>query len=212
MRYQQGNALLYILIAVGLMAAITYAISRDNSGQQADRMDGARVDLMATQMIEHVASAQQVVHHMTQWGADYAEMTFDLPGSADYDTEPSKQIYHPRGGGLQPMQLNSDMFEGGGTRGWKWQNQTNVEWSTSEATDLIYSFIDLPATVCAKINERLHDDATIPSTTVNFNDVLVNDSTNSDFAVDDCADCENVSSLCVKTGTAHAFYTIIGSR
>ena len=212
MRQQQGSMLVYILIAVALMAAVMYAVSSDNSGQQSERMSDTRADLMASQMVEHVASAQQVVHHMTQWNTDYADMTFDLPGSADYDTAPTKQIYHPRGGGLQPMQLNSDMFEGGGTRGWKWQNKTNVEWSPTTATDLIYSFIDLPAAVCAKINEKLHGNATIPSATFNFNDVLVDDSTNADFETADCAACEKVSALCVKTGTSHAFYTIIGSR
>lgn len=218
MKNQNGNVLLYVLIAVALMAALAYSVSRDNRGEQADRMDDVRTDLIATQMIEHVASAEQVIYNMTQWGADYSDLKFDLPGTADFNTDVTNQVYHPQGGGLQNMQFTSeDMFDPNSTavtpRLWRWMNLVNVEWSPTTATDLTLIFIDLNEAICAKINEKLLGTSDIPVTTLSYSATFHESmATPKDFEVDDCAECENVTSMCIKNSSSYGFYTIIGSR
>ena len=212
---ENGNVLVYVLIAVGLMAAITFAVSRDGGGQQAERMDDTRADLLATQLIQHVASAEQVIYHMTQWGTDYADLKFDLPGTVDYNTDVTNQVYHPQGGGLQVPTYSDDVFEGSATRGWQWQNLTNVEWSPTIATDLIYSFVDVSRPICEKINEELLASSAVPIMDGGLSNRFIHDvMPNGDFAVSVCTECENIKSMCVshQTGTRYAFYTIIGSR
>lgn len=197
------------------MAAITFAISRDGGGQQAERMDDVRADLLATQLIQHVASAEQVIYNMTQWGADYSDLKFDLPGTTDYDTDVTNQVYHPQGGGLQVPEYGDDIFEGGGTRGWQWQNLNNVEWSPTLATDLIFSFIDLTEPVCESINKQLYGNSMIPAYSVAFDTRFQHDNAViQDINVSGCPSCDSNKSFCVvhPLGTRFLFYTIIGSR
>lgn len=213
LQHEHGNALMYVLVAVGLLAALTFAISDDNRGQQAGHVQHARVSLLADQILEHAIAAEQAVYQMAQWGANYDTMKFDLPGSVDYDTDTVNQIYHPAGGGLQAFnQSSEDLYSGGNSRGWQFQNKANVEWSPSASTDLIYSFVDINADICARLNDRLHGSPTIPVATVTISDTFIDNATNADLVISECADCERMKSLCIRNGTTHVFYNIIGSR
>ena len=212
---QKGNVLVYVLLAVMLMAALTYTISRDSGGQQQNQMTDARADLLATDMIKHAASAEMAVYQVTQFGQDFDDLLFDLPGTSDYETNTSRQMHHPQGGGLQIPSGNDNLNDPAATtpRGWTWQNATNVEWSPSAASDVIYSYIDINPDICARINEHLYKDPTIPVTTLDFDEVFDHEGTNADFSVSDCAACENRKSMCVQNGDpAYAFYTVVGNR
>ena len=96
----KGNALLYVLIGIALLASLTYAISKDGGGQQQNQLTAAQVKLLATDLIKHATEAEMAVQQMTQWGIEYDEILFDLPGTAGYSTNVSRQLYHPSGGGV----------------------------------------------------------------------------------------------------------------
>lgn len=215
-RARNGNALVYVLIAVALMVALAYAISRDMGGQQASRSRSDQLQLLASGILSHSASAEQVVFQMAQFGRNYDELLFDTPTDADYTTDTPKQVYHPSGGGLTVFQANNssyfDPVSIHGERGWHWQNQNNVEWTPSAQTDLIYSFLDINPEVCAIINEKLTGDPAIPATTVNFGQTLTMLGSNDDFQITLCPECEDKKALCIKNATTYAFYNIIGSR
>ena len=216
---QRGNVLLYILIAVGLMAAITFAVSRDGGGQQASRMDDMRADLLASELIQHVASAEQVIYHMTQWGADYSDLKFDLPGSADFNTDVANQVYHPQGGGLQVFNIEGDHFPKivhPTSYGWVWKNTTNVEWTPTTQRDLIFTALNIDNKICEHINLKLHGSKSIPSVDMGFvfsDHFNSNDPSIGNFLNSECAECVGKKSMCLARGGGyHAFYTIIGSR
>ena len=208
----KGNVLVYILVAVALFAALTYAVSGENRGSQQNQLSAARVNLLSTDLIKQVTSADMAIQQMVQWGIDYNEVMFDVPGSASYTANPTRQIYHPSGGGLALFQTSDDMFDGTGTTGWQFQGNINVGWSPTTATDLIYSFINVNADICAAINDQLLNDPTIPTTTVDFTNTLTEGGTNANFVVGQCAVCAGVKSMCISDGSTYAFYNTIGMR
>jgi len=203
------------MIGIALLAALIYTINRDGGGQKAGRLDGARVDLLASDLMQHAISAEMAVKQMTAFGVDYDQLLDDKPADVGYSTTPNLQIYHPSGGGVDVFATqDSNLFDAnsGQTRGWQWQNTKNVEWTPTTAIDLVYSFIDLNPDICAELNKRLLGNTTIPTSTVDFDDTFINNTTNTDFVVAECADCEDMKAMCISDGSTYAFYNIIGAR
>lgn len=209
---QKGSVLLYILIAVALMAAVTYAVTRDTGGQDVTKLSESQHKLYAGELIAHSTAANMAVKQITQWGVNYDELLFDGPTDAGYATNTGRQVYNPSGAGLAVFRAQDDYFDENGTTGWAWQGNVNVEWSSTTATDLIYSFINVATPICEQINLRLTGSTTIPTATVSFVDTFTETGNNDPFIASECADCEGVMSLCITDGTTNAYYNIIGSR
>lgn len=212
---RRGNVLLYVLLAVALLAALAYAISGDMRGQQAQRMPQERAELLAVSLMSHVTALEKAVFDMTQFGKNLDDIKFDLPGSTDYQNNRSEQIFHTSGGGVTVFNTDiSNLFNPDVTtkRGWIFQNQTNVEWSATSASDLIYTFLDLNPNLCALLNKKITGSEDIPEVTFDFDDVFTTDGNNTDLTATICPECEEKSGLCIKNGNVHAFYYIIGSR
>jgi hypothetical protein len=209
---QKGNVLMIILLAVALIAALTFAITRDGGGQQVNQLSAAQASLYADRLISHATSARMTIDQMNQWGTDYDEMLFDTPTDSGYASDTGRQVYHPSGGGLSVFKVQDDYFDGNGTTGWEFQRNVNVGWSGSGATDLIYSFINVNDAICAAINKKMIKDDTVPTATVDFVETFTESTTDSPFIAGECADCEDRMSLCITDGTTNAFYNILGSR
>lgn len=208
MKNCKGNVLVYILLAVALLAALAYAISGDSRGQQTTQLDSAKAKLLATDLIKHAVAAEQGVYMMTQFGTNFDEVRFDIPPL----TNIGDQVYHPSGGGLQIFQTNDNHFDGVGTTGWQWQGNVNVGWSGVGGTDLIYTFINVNNAVCEQLNNQLVGNTTIPTATVDFTNTFTESATDDPFIATECAACEGVKSLCITDGTTNAFYTTVGMR
>jgi len=213
MKNCKGNVLVYILLAVALLAALVYAISGDNRGQQQNQLTTAQTKLLASNLIKHAVAAEQTVYTMTQFGADFDDLRFDNPPS----TNLTQQIYSPTGGGLEVFSTSDGYFDANGTIGWRFQGNVNVGWSptsppTLNTTDLIYTFINVNDAVCAQINNQLLGTTTIPTSTVDFVNTFTESATDSPFINTECTACEGVKSMCISDGTTNAFYTTIGMR
>jgi len=72
----KGNVLVYILMAVALLAALTYMISRDGGGQQTNQLSEAEANLRASEIISLAASVRMAVDQMNQWGVKYEDIRF----------------------------------------------------------------------------------------------------------------------------------------
>ena len=202
------------MIAVGLMAALSYSISREGTGSQQNQLTEAKAELLASEIIAHANAAAMAVQKLNQWGVDYDEIQYDAPPGNN--TNASRQLFHPSGGGLEYVEYDASFFEGTQSRGWRVQNETNIEWSpTPTGTDFIYTLIDLKGEICEKINAQLTGSAIMPATDANFGEVFNGASaTDSNFVRSECADCENYKSICIRhSGNGkHAFYNILGMR
>ena len=217
----KGNVLIYVLLAVALLAALTYSISNDNTGTQQNQLTAAQVKLLAGELINHATSAQMAVQQMTAFGVNYEDIKFDLPGTAGYNVDPTLQIYHPRGGGVEISNVNSnslDLFWNSTTDNWnKWylSQNTNVEWTPSTQSDLIYSFGALTKETCEQINNQIYGDTFIPNVSPFSWRAHFQNSSSLDFLASECPECEGKKSMCISgpfDPVFYLFYNVIGSR
>lgn len=83
---EKGSVLIYIFIAIILLAALTFAISRGNREGSAT-IDRERADLHATQILDYVSMMRRAVQSMTINGARPQDLCFYAAGwgNADYD-------------------------------------------------------------------------------------------------------------------------------
>jgi hypothetical protein len=124
-------------------------------------------------------------------------------------------VYHPGGGGMNAFNASDEMFASGSAkRGWVAQTGTNVEWTQTSGSDVIFTFLDVAPKICAAINERLFKDETIPTTTIDASKIFINGGgDDADFATALCPACENKTSMCVQDGDgSYAFYTVVLAR
>jgi hypothetical protein len=221
---QNGNALLYILIAVMLLAILTYTIMGEQRGQQQNQLSDSRIKLLASDLISHANSAEMAFKQMEMFGVEADQVLFDLPGTVGYSANVTRQLYHPSGGGLSLMQnLDSHIIEPywfTGPDGWnKWtlKNTTNVDWTPSALNDATYSIGGISEELCSKINNQLVGSSDIP--TLDPFDwkrhFLGGHTSDANFTAAECANCVGKKAYCVQSPTAlnfHLFYNIIGSR
>lgn len=220
---QNGNALLYVLIAVTLLAVLTYTIMGEQRGQQQNQLTESRTKLLASDLISHANSAELAFKQMEMFGVEADQVLFDLPGTAAYSTNVTRQIYHPSGGGLGVFQVD-DQYLGNPVAtsiGWHHRNETHIEWTPTTANDLTYNFFQVKEDICQELNKKLHG----TSTSIN----LVPDDfrTRGHFLyahpmspgdeilqASECPDCNQKKSACVYSVDYdhYIFYNIIGSR
>ncbi len=208
-------------MAVALLAALTYMISRDGGGQQTNQLSEAEANLRASEIISLAASVRMAVDQMNQWGVKYEDIRFDEPSDSGYTTNTSRQIMHPAGGGITLPVENERYFKlsdtGEQAYGWTWKNTTNVEWSKSSANDVIFSAGNLRPDVCTAINKQLTGSNTLPILHNNFQfreHFSHRSSSNIDFMISECSECDKRDALCMYRPERdwHQFYSLAGSR
>lgn len=165
MKYQNGNALFLILIAVALFAALSYAVTQSTSTQKG--IDGEKLSLYANDVLEFAQAVKTGTNFIyTNNGIGEGDIRFAHPDlSALYGNpsslDPNQMVFHQSGGGVQykkaPAAVNdgSDwLFTGKscvaniGTGG----NSCN---SNSAEIDLIAILPNVTQEFCIAINKRL---------------------------------------------------------
>ena len=240
---ERGNALIYVLIAIALFAALSMTLGRQTDTGEAASLSDERAELYATQLIAYAAQAKSSVDQMMFSGADIATLDFALPGSAGYDTgtttDKIKRVYHPDGGGLIAENLPEEAAAYTGNdpeAGWYMGRFNNVEWTKlgpgntsgpggTEAPfeDVILVAYGINERICEKINEKVKGSPAIPQMTASIRNVMIDDVYHTGINVDlttvtpgtpVCADCHNVSTLCVEdlAGNIFGFYSVLLDR
>ena len=222
--YQSGNAMIYVLIALALFGALTLTLSEQNDQADSDDLNQELVELYAGNLIEYAASAQNVIDQMIITGSTIDNIDFINPSSAGFNTAPNiHKVYHPAGGGLNYKgdDYLDEYWEAATERGWQHMTGQNVEWTSTTATDIMFSFMDLDQAICESINETLTGSTAIPAldTGVDLDNIFnVTDAAAAeDFDAVDCAtpaECDGYPSLCVSDdGAANfVFYNIVAAR
>lgn len=102
---QSGNVLFYILIAVGLIAALSFAVTQSGRGS-ARSITEERARLFATEIIEYSNNISAGVTQLRLRGVDVDELCFDDPnwGAANYDyagcADNFNRIFNIEGAGI----------------------------------------------------------------------------------------------------------------
>ncbi len=222
---EKGNALIYILIALALLGALTMLLSRQNERSSGESMTEDMLNFETTRMRSYAASAQDAVNKMIMSGSSVDDLQFFLPNVASYDTGSHiHKVFHPEGGGLNPGNIDPKIFTGTDTDpapGWYMGRFNNVGWSGTPAQDVLLVAHQISQPLCAKINKDLTGSDVIPAIggSGNLRDYLIDTTlhtggANADFTSAICAGCDQKIALCVSNtaGDIWSFFTVIESR
>lgn len=216
---QKGNALIYVLIAIALFAALGFTLNRQTKGSNTSEINAAELEFQAAQLISYAAQTKSAIDQMMITGTSIAQLDFTKPGDAGFDTAPHiHKVFHPEGGGLQPVNLDRDVINQveSTAPGWYLENIINVEWTRSGATDVILTAYQINEPLCRVLNEKITGNSQISDLEIpnDLSDFFADTSSNQDFTLSTCGDCENSLSLCVANEgfSSYAFYTVIVNR
>ncbi len=222
---ENGNAMIYVLIVVALMAALNFLLIRQNDTSEAGSLSEERLEIYAGNIITAASQLKQAVDMMTYSGTQISDLDFTTP-----DDEPAyssgahvDKVFHPEGGGVILPKIPADIINqvnNDPTAKWYIGRFNNVEWTESANQDVILTAHQLTQAVCAKINERLTGSSTIPTLTgaITLRNMLIDDGlhsgTNADFTAANCAGCEGWPQLCISNNgaTIFSFYSVIAQE
>lgn len=112
---ESGSALIYILVAIALFAALSFAMTqnmRGGSGQNEEI-----VQLQATEILQYTNGLQRALRSMRIEGVEFSELSFDNNFVTGYDHvgcgDNKCKIFHIEGGGMayQPP-ITEDWLDG----------------------------------------------------------------------------------------------------
>ncbi len=216
--HQSGNVLIYVLIAVALFAALSFTLARQSKDGNIKQIDQAKVEFLASQMLAYASQMQQGIEQMMITGSDIDELDLLRPQDSGFETAPyTHRVFHPLGGGMvykhMPEEAKAQIASTYPAK-WYLSRFNNIEWTPTSSTDVILAAHQIRKDICQSINKKITGDTAIPILTTDLNDVLLNSTSNIDFTVAVCADCEGYSALCVanKANTAYSFYNIVAAR
>ncbi|HNQ91329.1 MAG TPA: hypothetical protein PKI93_00185 [Alphaproteobacteria bacterium] len=219
-RNQNGNAFLYILIAVILFGALMFAISRSqDSDDSSTELDEGRVTVSANEILGYAASVTNAISQMQAAGAQNSDIDFIMPFEATFNDPPTiSKLFHPDGGGLNYKTLPTNAIEddsAGLDPSYYVGRFNSVEWTPSTTPDVLFVAYEITTPVCEALNLKLRNDATIPTVGGDTLDNLFIDDrlhagSNADFEIANCADCEEIPALCVQNAAGKKlFYSVL---
>jgi len=163
----KGNVLFFILIAIALFAALTYAIT--NSGRSSSSMDKERGTINATDYLSYGASMEKTVGRLLSNDISENGLSFENTIWKQYDgtnvmganaacTTAACKIFDPAGGGLEPRTfpalpvtgVAADVQSGHGV-----VYNLKVTGVGTTAHDLVLMIAVLDQNTCIQINKNL---------------------------------------------------------
>lgn len=118
MRAQSGNVLVYVLIAVVLLAALSYAVTRGSRSGSVEIISEERARFSALELIDYTSLLDQTISFLQARGCRDEEISFDNGfSSTDYSNSnaPSDEICHVfslAGGGVNYNDTYDQIFTG----------------------------------------------------------------------------------------------------
>ncbi|OIN85702.1 MAG: hypothetical protein AUJ12_08285 [Alphaproteobacteria bacterium CG1_02_46_17] len=227
MNTQNGNAFLYILIAVILFGVLTFTLSKSgNQDDSIDELDTGRVSIAANEILAYATSSSNSITQMQASSITNDKLDFMLPSDTDFNNDTALRpnmykVFHPAGGGLNYKTLPKQAIEDDGSApdpGYYIGRFNSVEWTPSVTPDILFVAYELTKTVCESLNTKLVGDSTIPAVTGEtsenlFIDDQLHSGTNADFNISNCAVCEEKPALCISVSHGiddkYIFYSIL---
>lgn len=221
---QSGSGLIYVLIAVALFAALSYALVRQNDSEETAMLQDENIVMYANYVIQYASQIQMGIDNMIFTGSEVSDLDFSLPGEAAFSAGSAADrvhhVFHPDGGNMSAPTFPQALDQGGSdpVSGWYLGAFNNFEWTETIANDVILTAYNIPENVCAAINEQIEGDPTIPTMSVAPKNVLVDDlrhtGTNINFTATQCPGCDDKIYMCVSDsgGNIFSFFSIIEGK
>ncbi len=149
----KGNALFMILIAITLIAALTYAITKSDGGSA--NMTRERASIAADGMAAFAVNLKRAVDNMTRGGISESAISFasaSLTGYGMPDTAPRNEVFNIGGGGVSYLDPPQNVNDGSQ---WEFSGTTAAPGVRDDATpDLMVVFPHLTESVCRAFNRK----------------------------------------------------------
>lgn len=164
---ERGNILFYILIAVVLLAALSYAVSLSGRGS-ISQVNDEKARLLATQILEYANTMANATAQLRLRGISDTNLCFDDTqwGGAGYNnpscTDTAAKIYDLSGAGVTWGQPPGEAMDSAATPDNLWHIYGNNEvqevgttCGAAACSDLVLITDELKEAVCIKINDLL---------------------------------------------------------
>lgn len=161
---ESGNVLMYILLAIVLLAALSYAVSRTSGSGSTAYLSDNQASTAASEILTYAQGVRTAVDKLRLRGCTAAQLNFENGPVAGYinagaPSDDSCDVFSPAGGAVTWATPPTDMNDG---TPWLISGRTTVHQaggvlsgnSASEA-DLAMILFGLSEAVCLKINSRL---------------------------------------------------------
>lgn len=164
---QSGNVFFYILVAVALIAALSYAVANSGRGN-IQQLGEEKARLYATEIIEYANGMASAVAQLRLRGVPVDSLCFDHArwGMADYDhagcADTRNRLFHPDGAGLIWAMAPEQAMDSSAMPDNLWHiyssneiQNTGTTSGTAESADLLLMVDELSLEVCRQINGLL---------------------------------------------------------
>lgn len=157
-KHHSGNVIFILMIAVILIAALTYAISRSESS--VTNLTREKAAIAAAEVSSFAMGVKRSTENMTRQGKSESTISFAAAGLTGYgtpDTLPANEIFHIRGGGVSYMGVPSNVNNGAQ---WEFSSFTAAPGVGDDATpDLMMILPNVQENFCRSYNEKAGYDA-----------------------------------------------------
>lgn len=217
----RGNAFVYILIAIALFGALTFALSGSQETTSVGELNEGRATIAANEILAYAAAAQNSITSLDRMGTNAATIDFVLPSNnTDFNDPPHiNKLFHPEGGGLSYKLLPKDAAVAavtGPEEGYYIGRFNNTEWTPTTAQDVLFTAYGINRQVCEELNYKITGSRTIPSVSdaaATFVDTEYHSGPNADLMISDCATCDEKPALCIDGSSGlYVFYSILVAK
>lgn len=164
---ESGNILFYILIAVTLLAALSFAIAQSTRGN-ISQITEEKARIYSTEIIEYANAMANAVAQLRLRSVGADELCFDHAnwGANDYDhggcADDRNRIFHPDGGGVNWANAPDLIMNSNATPDYLWHiygdneiDEIGTTCATSACSDLVLYLDELQEMVCIQLNKLL---------------------------------------------------------
>lgn len=153
---ERGSALIFILLAIVLFAALSYAISRDDSGIR--NLSQEKIRLLASEIIDTGNRFSESASRMRLHGIKDTQISFEYSGNFINAacTDDSCKVFAFDGGG---MEWETPPTGANGGEPWGFTGDLAIQNIGTDSADLVAILPNLSADVCHRINVLLGLDA-----------------------------------------------------
>lgn len=213
--HENGSVMIYILVAVALLAALSVAMTRQSSQNSMQDITDERAAFLVNEILQTSSAARSAVDNIQLAGSHIDDLVFVGPSEAGYSDDTIHNVYHPSGGGLTYRKTFSAeaciLDSESDACGIFITRNADMEGTPTGADDVFLYIHHLKKNVCEMLNKKLTGDSIIPNVSVSLPSIFI-DGTN-DLTTARCADCEDRAALCVEgSGGIYGFYSLLAPQ
>jgi hypothetical protein len=160
---QSGNVMIYILVAVALLAALTFSVAQSDRTTLSKLTDD-KLKIYAAEIIDYGDTLKKATAQLRLRGTPVSALSFAHPDAdaayGTYDDNPDDEIFNPAGGAVIYKTPNAlALLVAGNVFEFYGENEVNEVGSTcgtADCVDLMVALSGLRESVCIEINNQLN--------------------------------------------------------